>query len=91
MHWPGSFCRLSFDLAAADSESVQISVMVYDMLRQFSGYPAAVADIVRINRPKMPSGIEMLFQALCIPVVCSSRCHDDALRFVSMLIFDKKI
>jgi hypothetical protein len=84
------FCRLSFDLAAADSESVQLSVMVYDMLRQFSGYPAAVADIVRINRPKMPSGIEMLFQALCIPVVCSSRCHDDALRFVSMLIFDKK-
>jgi hypothetical protein len=84
------FCRLSFDLVADDSQSLQVSVMVYDILRQFANYPAAVADIVRINRPKSPSGIEMLFQALCIPVVSSPRCHDDALRFISMLIFDKK-
>jgi hypothetical protein len=84
------FCRLSFDLVDADSEGLQLSVMVYDMLRQFANYPAAVTDIVRINRPKTASGIEMLFQALCVPVVSSPRCHDDALRFVSMLIFDKK-
>jgi hypothetical protein len=84
------FCRLSFDLVAADSESLHVSVMVYDMLRQFVNYPAAIADIVRINRPKFSCGIAMLFQALCIPVVCSSRCHDDVLRFVSLLIFDKK-
>jgi len=84
------FCRLSFDLVADDSESVQFSTMVYDMLRQFVNVPAAVADIVKINRPRIPSGIEMLFQALGTPVVCSPRYHDDVLRFVSMLIFDKK-
>jgi hypothetical protein len=84
------FCRLSFDLVADDAQSLQVSVMVYDMLRQFANYPGAIADIVRINRPKSPSGIELLFQALCIPVISSPRCHDDVLRFVSLLIFDKK-
>jgi hypothetical protein len=64
--------------------------MVYDMLRQFVNTPAAIADIVKINRPKISSGIEMLFQALGTPVICSPRYHDDVLRFVSMLIFDKK-